>query len=161
MSKVITPVLFVAICLGGFLVVPAPILAAPPQAPLPIEDAMGVLSLSNRTPIALSPDGELVAYTVEDDRKRESTSDPRYMYYTRTGVFTEAVGCDIWITNTKTGKSQNLTEGKGTSWAPVWSPDGQLPCVLFGPQRSRSLVDLGEIEWTTSSTLGCDCQTLL
>jgi dipeptidyl aminopeptidase/acylaminoacyl peptidase len=134
MLKVIAPVLFVAACLGCFLVVPAPILAAPPQAPLRIEDAMGVLSLSNRTPIALSPDGELVAYTVEDDRKRESTSDPRYMYYTRTGAFTEAVGCDIWMTNTKTGTTQNLTEGKGTSWAPVWSPDGRY--LAFYSDRS-------------------------
>ncbi len=42
-------------------------LADPPQSSWPIEDAMKVLSLSNRTPIALSPDGISVAYTVEDD----------------------------------------------------------------------------------------------
>src|SRR5262249_1309314 len=30
----------------------------------------------------------------------------------------------VWITDTKSGQTTNLTEGKGTSWSPVWSPDG-------------------------------------
>jgi dipeptidyl aminopeptidase/acylaminoacyl peptidase len=91
--------------------------------PLDIRDALGTLSLAFRAPIAVSPKGAWVAYTVEDDRKRESTSDTRYLYYTRTGVYHEAVGCDIWLTNIKTGETRNLTEGRGTSWDPVWSPD--------------------------------------
>jgi hypothetical protein len=94
-------------------------------APLNVRDALGVLALANRMPIALSPDGELVAYTVEDNRKRESTNDDRYMYYTKTGAFTEAVGCDLWITNTKSGESRNLSAGNGASSSPVWSPDGK------------------------------------
>jgi dipeptidyl aminopeptidase/acylaminoacyl peptidase len=93
--------------------------------PLKVQEALGVLAFANRMPIALSPDGEWVAYTVEDDRKHESTKDERYTYYTRTGAFTEALGCDVWITNTKTGESQNLTHGEGTSSSPVWSPDGK------------------------------------
>src|SRR5581483_3784465 len=84
------------------------------QKPLAIADALGVLSFANRMPIALSSDGQWVAYTVEDDRKRESTREERYMYYTPTGAFTEAVGCDVWVTNTRTGESRNLTQGKGT-----------------------------------------------
>jgi len=95
------------------------------QKPLAIADALGVLSFANRMPIALSSDGQWVAYTVEDDRKRESTREERYMYYTPTGAFTEAVGCDVWVTNTRTGESRNLTQGKGTSSSPVWSPDGK------------------------------------
>lgn len=95
------------------------------SGPLRVEDAMKVLDLSNRTFLALSPDGMWVAYTVEDNSKRETTSSERYSAYTPTGAFTEAVGCDIWITNTSTKESRNLTGGKGTSWAPVWSPDGK------------------------------------
>ncbi len=33
------------------------------------------------------------------------------------------LGCDVWIANTKTGQSKDLTGGRGTSWSPVWSPD--------------------------------------
>jgi dipeptidyl aminopeptidase/acylaminoacyl peptidase len=109
-------------------------LADPPQSSWPIEDAMKVLSLSNRTPIALSPDGVWVAYTVEDDSRRVSTKDPRYSMYTPSGAFEEAIGCDVWLTNTKTGESRNLTGAKGTSWAPVWSPDGRY--LAFYSDRS-------------------------
>ena len=94
--------------------------------PFDVRDALGVLSFANRMPISLSPDGEWVAYTVQDDRKVGGTKDERYMFYTPTGAFTEAIGCDVLVTNTRTGESRNLTQGKGTSSSPVWSPDGKL-----------------------------------
>ena len=86
---------------------------------------MSVLALAGRTFLSLSPDGQWVAYTVENNSRRVTTSSERYMYYTPTGAFTEALGCEIWLTNTSTKESRNLTAGQGTSWAPVWSPDGK------------------------------------
>jgi len=59
---------------------------------------------------------------VQDHRKTRGVPVGRY---TATGVPTEAVGCEIWITNTKNDESRPLTEGKHASWAPVWSPDGK------------------------------------
>ena len=64
-----------------FLLAPMAASAAPPQTPLPIEDAMRVLALAGRSPLAISPDGERVAYTPEDDSKRESTADSRHRFY--------------------------------------------------------------------------------
>jgi dipeptidyl aminopeptidase/acylaminoacyl peptidase len=96
-----------------------------PSAPLGVESAMSVLALAGRTFLSLSPDGQWVAYTVENNSRRVTTSSDRYMYYTPTGAFTEALGCEIWLTNTSTKESRNLTAGQGTSWAPVWSPDGK------------------------------------
>ncbi len=97
----------------------------PSAAPLSVENAMSVLDLAGRTFLSLSPDGQWVAYTVENNSRRVTTNSERYMYYIPTGAFTEALGCDIWISNTSTKESRNLTGGQGTSWAPVWSPDGK------------------------------------
>jgi dipeptidyl aminopeptidase/acylaminoacyl peptidase len=100
--------------------------AAQPQLrPLGIEEALSTLSLAVRMPIDLSPDGEWVAYTLADASRNESTGDVRYRYFSRTGAFQEAAGCDIWITNVRTGESRNLTGGEGTSWGPIWSPDAR------------------------------------
>jgi dipeptidyl aminopeptidase/acylaminoacyl peptidase len=93
--------------------------------PLQIDEALGTLGFAGRMPIDLSPDGQWVAYTLEDVRRHESTADERYATYSRTGAYQEASGCDIWITNVNSGASRNLTQAKGTSWGPVWSPDGR------------------------------------
>ncbi|MDT8067071.1 MAG: prolyl oligopeptidase family serine peptidase [Terriglobia bacterium] len=114
----------VAYFLCVLLLVPAG--SAQATKPFDVRGALGVLSFSNRMPISLSPDGEWVAYTVEDDRKVSGTKDERYMFYTPTGAFTEAIGCDVLVTNTRTGETRNLTQGKGTSSSAVWSPDGKL-----------------------------------
>jgi dipeptidyl aminopeptidase/acylaminoacyl peptidase len=101
--------------------------AAPaPSTPLKIGDALETLSLAGRSPIHLSPDGQWVAYTLQDSGRRKSTGELRYFYYSRTGASQAAAVCDVWITNTQTGESRNLTGSKGTSWDPAWSPDGRL-----------------------------------
>lgn len=93
--------------------------------PLALDDALGQLGFGIRIPIDVSPDGRWVAYTLEDARRRESTGETRYFYYSRTGAPVEALGCDVWLTETEMGQTQNLTGGKGTSWGAVWSPDGR------------------------------------
>lgn len=92
---------------------------------LAIEEALGALAITNRMPVDLSPDGEWVAYTLEDPGRQEPTGGDRYKDYTPTGAYREAVACDVWIANTRTGEARNLTGGQGTSSNPVWSPDGR------------------------------------
>ncbi len=79
-----------------------------------------------RAPIDLSPDGHWVAYTVQDNRK---TRDPRKTHgtraFSRTGVWFEAIGCSVWVTNLETGEAKQVSPGNHHSWGPVWSPDGK------------------------------------
>ena len=102
--------------------------------PLQIEDALSSLSFLQRGPIDLSPDGQWVAYTLEDPRRKVLTKDDRYTFLTRTGASIFVVGCDVWVTNTSSGVSKSLTAGKGNNWDPVWSPNGNY--LAFYSDRS-------------------------
>jgi dipeptidyl aminopeptidase/acylaminoacyl peptidase len=114
-------------CLSYFCLCLPAVACAAEQAPRPlaVADILSERSFGIRIPLDLSPDGRWIAYTLTTAGRREATGDPRYFYFTRTGAPVEALGCDIWITNTQTGESKDLTGGKGTSWGPVWSPDGK------------------------------------
>ena len=102
--------------------------------PLEIDEALGTLALAGRMPVDLSPDGRYIAYTVADARRIQSPGDDRFKMFSRTGAFSEALGCDVWITDTRTGATTNLTRGRGTSSNPVWSPNGRL--LAFYSDRS-------------------------
>jgi dipeptidyl aminopeptidase/acylaminoacyl peptidase len=99
--------------------------APDPGMPLSVEDALAQLEFASRVPINVSPDGQIVAYTLSDPRRREPMIEHRMSQFSRTGATAEAQGCDVWITRIETGASKNLTGGRGTSWGPVWSPAGQ------------------------------------
>ncbi|HEX6043871.1 MAG TPA: hypothetical protein VFZ22_05235, partial [Pyrinomonadaceae bacterium] len=95
------------------------------DSPLSVEESLSALSFAFRTPVDLSPDGKWIAYTLQDPRKgRSAAEEERYRYFTDTGVPAGHAGCDVWVTHTATRESRNLTEGKGNSWGPAWSPDG-------------------------------------
>jgi dipeptidyl aminopeptidase/acylaminoacyl peptidase len=112
--------LAVALCLGSAW--SAALADAPP---LSVEDALDQRTFGIRIPIDVSPDGQWVAYTLEVPGRRRPTGELRFFFFSRTGAPVEALGCDVWLTNIRTGESKNLTQGQGTSWAPVWSPDGR------------------------------------
>ncbi len=92
--------------------------------PLKIEDALSSLSFAHGIPLDLSPDGEWIGYTLKDPRRTEKQGDERYGFFTRSGVRIFEGACDVWVTNTTSGESKCLTGGEGSSWGPVWSPDG-------------------------------------
>jgi dipeptidyl aminopeptidase/acylaminoacyl peptidase len=82
--------------------------------------------ITQRVPIQFSPDGRFVAYTVQNPGRIEPTGDDRYQAIPKTSAAPEALGCDVWIVDVAKGRARNITEGKGTSWGPAWSPDGRL-----------------------------------
>src|SRR5689334_13655431 len=119
-------------------------------APLPVKEALKTLNLSMFTALDLSPDGKVVAYAVQDTNRKAQTKTPRSADdLERIGIPLRAEYCDIWISDTGTGVSKNLTEGRGTSWAPVWSPNGKhlafysdrdgLPALWLWERESGSM----------------------
>jgi dipeptidyl aminopeptidase/acylaminoacyl peptidase len=94
-------------------------------SPLPLEEALARRSFIPQMPISLSPDGQWVAYTLQDARRKQSPSATRSSIYSPTGVLLGLLGCDVWVSSLDTGEAHNLTNGRGTSWGPSWSPDGE------------------------------------
>lgn len=100
------------------------------RATLPVERLVYKLSYSEDSS-SLSSDGQWFAYTVRDPQKIGAvaeTSHPWGAEIVRTD------GYDIWITNTQSLHSENVTGGVGANWGPVWSPDGNY--LAFYSTRS-------------------------
>jgi dipeptidyl aminopeptidase/acylaminoacyl peptidase len=91
-------------------------------APLSVEEAMAARTFST-SPFSLSNDGQWLAYTLNDPKRSQIVSDERQRWLMPSGTPPPQIGNDIWITNTRTRDTRNLTDGKGNSWAPAWSPD--------------------------------------
>ncbi len=95
-------------------------------APLPVKEALKTLNLSMFTPLDLSPDGKLVAYVLQDTNRKAEAKAPRSAQeLERAGIPSRVDYCDVWISDITSGTSKNLTQGRGTSWAPAWSPNGK------------------------------------
>jgi dipeptidyl aminopeptidase/acylaminoacyl peptidase len=135
--------------------------------PLAVEDALRIKQFGPLMPIALSPNGTRLAYTVQDNGRARAFDMGTYQ---RTGVPAWAAGTDIWVQNIESGAIRNLTDSKGDNWLPVWSRDGHYLAFLSTrdgadqarlwvwdatQDKLRELTDAkmqgDEIEWTTDS----------
>jgi dipeptidyl aminopeptidase/acylaminoacyl peptidase len=110
---------------------PDPASAREPE-PLPVEIALRSHSFSEISPLAVSPDGRWVAYSVRDNARMQSKREQgiEKERYVRSGIFLQNEANDVWITNLEDGNSRNLTEGLGSNWNPAWSPDGHYLAFL-------------------------------
>lgn len=97
------------------------------SAPLPVEAALRVREIAPFLPLAFSPDGKWLAYTVHD---RWISAPANLQHYLRTGVPPWASGTHIELTNLKTGQSKDLTGSESNNWLPSWSPDGRWLAFL-------------------------------
>ena len=89
-------------------------------------DMPKIKSLSDRSRMQLSSDGEWLAYVVVDPERKSSfeqqTDD--FSLYQLTGALIENHSQEVWVTNIKTKKTHQLGAEAGVDWAPRWSPDG-------------------------------------
>ena len=94
----------------------------PSRGPLPLDVAADVRGHNGRSSVALSPDGQWVAHTVET----EDTIPRATHQYSATGFpFAEGDSrMQATVTNIRTGESVAVGGPKSSSWAGVWSPDG-------------------------------------
>jgi dipeptidyl aminopeptidase/acylaminoacyl peptidase len=99
------------------------LLAQKVREPLPIGSVASYRSFVRRTPVDLSPDGEWVTYTVAGETRLDVAS----TYHSPSGVpfFGTYTTREVWVTNTRTGETVKLGKPARSSWAAVWSPDGQ------------------------------------
>lgn len=118
--------------------------------PLQIEDAMGAIDLHFDSDLgALSPDGDLMAYTVCDPSRAVGANDGR-------GRFTPAsawhtLGCDVGIVSISAESTRHITSNQGGNWAPVWSPDGQSLAFISDRDGAPRV-------WVWSRADGAVCQ---
>ncbi|MDE0638002.1 MAG: sigma-70 family RNA polymerase sigma factor [Candidatus Poribacteria bacterium] len=89
-------------------------------------DILKIKSLSDRSRMQLSADGEWLAYVVVDPDRRSSfeqqTDD--FSLYQLTGALIENHSQEVRVTNLKTKETHQLGADEGVDWAPRWSPNG-------------------------------------
>jgi len=109
------------------------------REPLPVAVAVGANQFPNFSKLAVSPDGKLVAYAVENGSRLLEPRLSTAILWTKSGVPAGYQGCDVWLTDLQTGHTSNLTGGRGSSWAPNWSMGGER-LAFFSDRDGRARV---------------------
>lgn len=103
------------------------------QQPIPLraEDLLDARQFGFLSPVQFSPDGKWLAFAVvgpKTDADKKTVHTPKDAL--NTGVPLIVVGQDIWLADAEGEVMRNLTAGRGSNWAPKWSPDGHYLAFL-------------------------------
>lgn len=94
------------------------------RTPFSVADAVSMRRFAPFVPIQLSPDGELVAYSVVNAHERSplAAGDVR----SSRGVPQTANGSELWIATVATGAMRRVAGGRqgSSAWGATWSPEG-------------------------------------
>jgi dipeptidyl aminopeptidase/acylaminoacyl peptidase len=90
---------------------------------LPPETILQTLRFDDFAP-DLAPDGKWLAYVLRSPLRSRSNQKSIGLFLS-TGAPSSAAGTDVWITNTASGKSENVTRANGSNWGVSWSPDSK------------------------------------
>ena len=101
-----------------------PVLGQRLDQPLPVNEILSALTLTYGG-ASLAPDSQWLAYTVQDPRRRGPIDYATQPFFSDTGSPAAMAGTDIWLVNTKSGESRNITGNKGSNWGPIWSPNSK------------------------------------
>jgi dipeptidyl aminopeptidase/acylaminoacyl peptidase len=92
--------------------------------PLSADAILSAVEFADRVPLALSPDGKVLAYSLVSSRRRELHAQTKTADFTDSGVPFEWAYTEIWITEIDSGHSKRIIDAT-SSWGPVWSPDSR------------------------------------
>ena len=93
---------------------------------LTVSDILKIKSFSPRSQLQISPNGEFLAYVVQDPNRKSSFQEKttEFSNHLPTGARTENYSSAVWVNNIRTKESYKLGSDDGIDWGPRWSPDG-------------------------------------
>ena len=92
------------------------------SARVDVETLQSIEKFISYSSVALSPDGNLVAYSTIPVLREQPESPSGIL---ATGASTAVLGIKLWIVDLSDGTSTALNSGTESCWGPRWSPDGQ------------------------------------
>jgi dipeptidyl aminopeptidase/acylaminoacyl peptidase len=118
----------------------------PQPVPIPVEEALKTKYIALFTSVASSPDGRYVAYTIADNARADRA--PALSHgdtFTATGALLVCYGCDVYVTDQRTGKTLNVSGGVGASNYAAWSPDSRY-LAFYSDRDGQMRVWTWEVE---------------
>ncbi|HEX6965471.1 MAG TPA: prolyl oligopeptidase family serine peptidase [Gemmatimonadaceae bacterium] len=95
--------------------------------PLPIPAALGMKHIGDFQPIAVSPDGTKVLFTMCNPQRQVRARAGQSL---RPHDVQAGTGCDVLLSDVANGRVTDLTGGQGNNWGASWSPTGERVAYL-------------------------------